>query len=305
MRKLLPAILLLGSVMLPPAGLCGSADKGTSGAPFLKLPSSARSAALGQAYTALASGADAVFVSPAGLGEDAGGSCSFSHASLFGELGSDFLGCARRLGVDAVGAGVQYLSAGKVAETDSLGFETGGTMRPRDMAVSLSYARAVLSDKVTAGLTVKYIDSRLDTSASAFAADIGVRSDISKRLKLAFTAKNLGGELKFDQEADPLPRSLVLGAAWSVGGGVTGVADISLPRDNGMSAAFGAEYSHLSGSWVFSGRAGYNTLASGDISGAGPSLGGGAAFRSGKLDYAFMPFGALGQVHIFSLTAKF
>lgn len=291
--------------MLPPAAFCGSADKGTSGAQFLKLPSSARAAALGQAYTALASGPDAVFASPAGLNGEAGGSCSFSHASLFSELSSDFLGCARQFGAGAIGAGVQYLSAGKVAETDSLGFETGATMRPRDMAVSLSYARGVISDKVTAGVSVKYIDSRLDTSASAMAADVGVRAGVSNRLTLALTAKNLGGKLKFDQEGDPLPRSFVLGASFAAGGGWTGAADLSFPRDNDIFGAFGAEYSHISGNWVFSGRAGYNTLAFGDISGAGPSVGGGAAFRSGKLDYAFMPFGALGQAHIFSLTARF
>lgn len=305
MKNIFPALLLAAGVMLPPAALCGSGDKGTSGGQFLKLPSSARAAALGQAYTALASGPDAVFASPAGLAGDAGGACFFSHASLFGELSSDFLGCARQLGGGAVGAGVQYLSAGTVRETDSLGFETGATMRPRDMAVSLSYARGVTSDKVTAGISVKYIDSRLDASASALAADLGVQAGVSKRLKLAFTARNLGGKLKFEQEKDPLPRSFVLGASFTAGGGWTGAADLSLPRDNDPFAAFGAEYSHASGNWVFSGRAGYNTLASGYIGGAGPSVGGGAAFRSGKLDYAFMPFGALGQVHIFSLTARF
>lgn len=291
--------------MLPPAARCGAADKGTSGAQFLKLSCSARAAALGQAYAALASGPDAIFTSPAGLADAAGGSCLFSHVSLFGELGSDFFGCSRKLGAGAVGAGVQYLSAGKVAETDPLGFETGATMRPRDMAVSLSYARGIISDKVTAGISVKYIDSRLDSSASALAADLGLQAGVSKRLKLAFTAKNLGGKLKFYQEADPLPRSFVLGASFTAGGRWTGVADLSFPRDNDLFGAFGAEYSHASAKWVFSCRAGYNTLASGDISGAGPSVGGGAAFRSGKLDYAYMPFGALGQVHIFSLTAKF
>lgn len=305
MKIFLPAILLIGCAMLPPAGLCGSGDKGTSGAQFLKLPAGARAAGLGQAYTALASGADAVFSAPAGLVGDGANSCFFSHASLFGEIGSDFLGCSRRAGAGAIGAGVQYLSAGQVAETDALGFETGATMRPRDIAVSLSYARTMFSDNTTAGITVKRISSRLDTSAAAFAADAAARVRVSTRLKLAFTARNLGGKLKFDKEADPLPRVFVFGSAWNAGGGWTCSADLSLPRDNKPFAALGAEYGYAAGGWMLSGRAGYNTLASGDISGAGPSVGGGAAFHAVRFDYAFTPYGALGQAHILSLTARF
>lgn len=296
-------LLAVALYTTPAAALFGNGDKGTSGAQFLKLGAGARAAGMGEAYSALAEDADALYWNPAALTNVAGRSVTFSHSALFGELGYDFLGYAQPLGGGTMGVGVQYLSAGKVMETDDLGFETGGTMRPRDMAVSLGYAHNIGGTAL--GLSVKYIDSRLDASASAFAADIGAQVSLSPRLKLAFAAQNLGGKLKFDEKSDPLPMNFKLGSSWKLGGTWLSSLDVNFPRDNKPFAGLGVEYRLRSGEWAFSGRTGYNTRAAGDISGAGLSVGGGAGFRSTRLDYAFTPFGAIGAVHMISLAASF
>ena len=296
-------LLVVAASARPVAALFESGDKGTSGAQFLKLPVGARATAMGEAYSAVAKDADALHWNPAALASLSGRSVSFSHAVLFGELSHDCLAYAQPLGKGAVGAGVQYLSAGKVMETDDLGFETGGIMRPRDMAVSLAYARSF--GGAALGLSLKYIDSRLAGSASAFAADIGTLFRVSARLKLAFAAQNLGGKLKFDRESDPLPVNYKIGSSWEMGRAWLGALDINFPRDNKPFAGLGTEYRYNTGEWAFSGRLGYNTRAVGDINGAGLSIGGGAGFRSTRLDYAFTPFGSAGAVHMISLTASF
>lgn len=278
-------------------------NKGTSGAQFLKLPIGARAASMGEAYTAVTKDADALYWTPAALASLSGRSFSFSHATLFGELKHDFLAYAQPLGKGAVGAGVQYLSAGKVMETDDLGFETGGVMRPRDMAVSLGYARSIGGAEL--GLSLKHIDSRLVGSASAFAADIGALVRASARLKLAFAAQNLGGKMKFDRESDPLPVNYKFGASWEIRGTWLGALDVNFPRDNKPFVGLGSEYNFGSDEWAFSGRLGYNTRTAGDVSGGGFAMGGGVGFRSSRLDYAFIPFGAIGAVHMISLSTGF
>lgn len=298
------ALLAVVLSVTPASSLFQSGDKGTSGAQFLKLGAGARAAGMGEACSAFAEDADALYWNPAALTNIPGRAVSFSHAALFSELGYDFFGYAQPLGGGAIGAAVQYLSAGKVMETDDLGFETGGTMRPRDMAASLAYARNFGGTAL--GLSVKYIDSRLDASASAFAADIGALVSLSPRLQLAAVAQNLGGKLKFDVESEPLPVNFKLGSSLGLGTAWLGALDVNFPRDNKPFAALGTEYRFSTGKeWAFSGRLGYNTRAVGEISGAGLSLGGGAGFRSTRLDYAFTPFGAIGAVHMVSLMAGF
>lgn len=296
-------LLVVAVCAMPAMALFEIGDKGTSGAQFLKLPVGARAAAMGEAYSSVTKDADALHWNPAALASLSGRSASFSHTALFGELNHDFLAYAQPFGKGAVGAGVQYLSAGKVMETDDFGFETGGVMRPRDMAVSLAYARSI--GWAALGLSLKYIDSRLAGSASAFAADIGALVWVSARLKLAFAAQNLGGRLKFDRESDPLPVNYKLGTSWEIGGAWLGALDINFPRDNKPFSGLGAEYRFNTGEWAFSGRLGYNTRTAGDISGGGLSMGGGVGFCSSRLDYAFIPFGAIGAAHIFSLSAGF
>jgi len=302
-REAFFCLLVVAASAMPVAALFESGDKGTSGAQFLKLPVGARAAAMGEAYSAVTKDADALYWNPAALASLSGRSFSFSHATLFGELKHDCLAYAQPLGKGAVGAGVQYLSAGKVMETDDLGFETGGVMRPRDMAVSLGYARSIGGAEL--GLSLKYIDSRLAGSASAFAADIGALVRVSARLKLAFAAQNLGGKMKFDRESDPLPVNYKFGTSWEMGGSWLGALDVNFPRDNKPFVGLGSEYRLNTDDWAFSGRLGYNTRTAGDISGGGLAIGGGVGFRSSRLDYAFIPFGAIGAVHMISLSTGF
>jgi hypothetical protein len=260
---------------------------------------------------AVASDASALFLNPALLVSISAGAASFMHARLFETLDHDTLGYVHRVGSNAgIGIGVQYLSAGKIPETDEMGFETGGTMRPRDLAATIGYSQRfpnVLSG-FSVGGAVKYIDSRLAGSAATVATDIGMVTDPMgrKNIRLAFVAQNLGGKLKFDDEPAPLPLNFMFGSCWSIGRNWSVAVDLNLPRDNEPSISAGVERVFTSGrDWVFRGMAGVNSRTIGDIPGSGFSAGVGGGFRSVGLDYAFSPYGDLGSVHRLSLSVGF
>lgn len=285
----------------------GGGDKGTSAAQFLKLGAGARAAGMGEAYSAVCADAGAVYWNPGALSALRGVSGTFTHAGLFGALTYDYLGYAQSLkNIGTVALGIQYLSAGRIPETDSGGFETGNNMTPVQLAVSAAYSRKIGGFGI--GAAAKYIRSRLAGSASALAADAGILSPglINDKLRLAFVVQNAGGGLKYGQRADPLPLNFKLGGAFSFSDKLILGLDVNFPRDNGLYAGAGAEYLFRYSAVSFAGRLGYNTRTPGDIDGmAGVSAGLGIMFRNLALDYAFIPFGSLGSAHRISLNFNF
>ncbi len=296
--------------MYPAASLAvlGGADKGTSSGQFLKLGAGARAAGMGEAYSSIADDASAIYWNPAALSRISGFSATFMHAALLADISYDFLGFGQRLGrCGALGVGLQYLSMPAFHETDPSGFETGTGFSPGDMGVTLAYSFAA-GEKYSAGISGKYIRSEIDRTASTYAADLGMLARFfGGNTRLAFVVQNLGGRMRFGQNPDPLPLNVKLGSSlnikknWLVG------FDANFPRDNRPYAALGAEYRAGYGADSgFAGRLGYNSRTLGDVNGfSGMSAGAGFNFGQVRLDYAFMPFGAIGMTHRISVTAGF
>lgn len=302
-----------GFLLLPAVSFAAfvAADKGTSSGQFLKLGAGARAAGMGEAYSSAADGADAVYWNPAALARIEGFSAAFMHAALPAGISYEFLGLGRSLGeAGALGLGAQYLSMPAIRETDASGFLTGDTLEPEDLAVTLAYAYSPGRD-YSVGVAGKYVRSRIGAAASAFAGDIGFLGGPfrlrGKELNVSCGAQNLGGGLKYDEEAAPLPFNLRLGSALVLNGNWLLGLDLNFPRDNGPWAALGAEYSaHYGPATSFAGRLGFNSRSLGDLSGLG-GISAGAGVRLGRygLDYAFVPLGELGLTHRFSVTVEF
>lgn len=291
----------------------GAGDKGTSSGLLLKLPVGARGAAMGEAQTAAVGDATAIFWNPAGLMRVEGQTATLMHAELINGVAYEFLGYGRKLRGErgALGVGLQYLTAPSISETDAAGFETGAGFGPRDTVVSLSYARKLPLRSLEGyefGVTGKYIDSHISRTASAYAGDFGFLSPLyrleGRPLRLGLFVQNLGEGLKFDQEAQPLPQSVRLGASLGLTRRWLLAVDLNHPRDNAAYAAFGVEYKmKAQKGWSFAGRAGLNTRGIGEVGGlSGVSLGLGAGSRAFGLDYALVPMGSLGLTHRISLT---
>ncbi len=304
-KKLLALIALL--CIQSPVWADFNADaRGTTTANFLKLGVGARAVGMGEAYSAVADDATALYWNPAALSRMAGGSATFMHAPYLASTFYDYGAFAQRFGNHALGIGVQYFSAGSIDQTD-INNTSLGSFNPYDVAASLGYAYRWSEEGPALGVAGKFIQSKILNTATAYAADFGIQSRLyAERLRLAFTAVNIGSKMTFEQESDNLPLALRVGSSLKLTEHWLSSLDIVFPKDNSPYTALGTEYGwHVSDALLLSGRLGYNSRTAGDISGiTGLSFGMGFGFKNLDLDYAFLPYGGVGITHRLSLSFK-
>jgi hypothetical protein len=295
--------LLALLLALPAPALAGM----NTGAAFLKLDPSARSAALGSAYTAMAGSADSLYFNPAGLAALGRRELSAGHAEWLAGTRFDALAYGQPTAWGALGVSALRLSAGTF-DARTADRRAAGSFEAADSMYALSAARRF--ELGTFGASFKYLKSEIGPySAQTVAVDLGARKEVPGRpLSLGVSVRNLGKGLKFLDQEDPLPLTLSAGASYRLAG-VLGIAlDVRHePHESRTSVSLGSEYAVFG---ALSLRAGYgaNTLtrgagAAGPMGGLGAGLG--FKFRSFGADYAFTPFGELGDVQRLSLSARF
>lgn len=289
------------------AGSFSKDARGTSSAEFLKLPVSARAAALGGAVTAVSGDAAALAWNPAGLAQVEKRHAVLGHSPYVDGTSSSNGFFAQTLKNGAWGAGFSYFSAGDIDETAPGTGDVVGSFTPADWAGSLGYAHRLGGWSL--GLAGKYVQSKIVESDSTLGLDGGILSPVfwQDRLRLGAGFRNAVGEIQLGSTARPLPFEASLGAALSPVKNWTLTGDLKFPRDNDPYAALGAEaiFSPLE-KWRLAGRAGWNGGVDSDLGDlAGINLGLGVALNGIGIDYAFSPLGDLGDAHRFSLTLAF
>ncbi len=279
-------------------------DAGTASAQILKLGAGARAAGMGNAFTAIADDASAVYWNPGGLAGTKKESASLMHAILFEDISYDWLAYVKPLNTGTFGAGVQRLSYGGITGTDETGLETT-SFTPTETVGTLSYG--IGSGNFGLGASLKYISGKIKNSAATIAGDIGGKYGVSRddSFSLGFVLQNIGGKMKYLAEGDPLPLNLKIGTAYRPGTNLIIAADADMPSDNALSFGLGGEYGvQLDDGLIVSGRAGYNSRLK-DLGGlAGFTVGAGANEDGVSFDYAFVPFGDLGNTHQLSLSIE-
>ena len=296
------------------AGDYSASAAGTSTGKFLSFGSSARAAAMGEAYSAAAQDADAVRYNPAALAGVKANSAQIMHANYLAETSIEQGAFAKRLGSNqALGVSILQMSYGKIAQTDETGYQTGSA-NPANLALTGAYARKLESasdilNGGSLGLSLSFIQSKIVSSANTFTASIGVLSPAfgGHETRFALVAENLIGSLKFDKKADPLPMALKLGGVTHIRQDWVLALDLVGPKDNAPYAAIGTEkwLKNDSGTGLAV-RAGYNMLKSRDLKGlSGFTAGIGISLQSLLLDYSLSPFGELGYAHKLTLTFNF
>ena len=292
----------------------GTAGIGQAAAGFLKLGVDARAEAMGEAFSAVADDAGAMYWNPAALTNIEKRSATVMHAVYLASSYFDYAAYGQKVGdAGACGAALQYFSAGAIRQTGPAG--TGeGDFTPYDLAASVGCAYRLAPGGTLAGYSFgiagKYVRSQILQSAQTLAADIGALSPayLDGRLRFAFTAANLGGKLRFEREAESLPLVFKAGSSYKLSSRWLVSLDAGFPSDGSAFVGVGTEIVAAASSSVdFAARAGFNSTTIGDVSGfTGASFGFGLASRGGSsIDYAIVPFGGLGQAHRVSMSCKF
>ena len=276
LRLAMAALVALPLSALPAAPALAQ-KVGTTSFQFLKVMPSARATGMGDAYGALADGAEALFWNPAGVAGTRGHAVTATYIPYLVDTQVTSVGYAVSMGnAGRVGVQLQSVDYGELAETrtDRLGFDpdgtynpglTGSTFSPTAFAVGVTYARN-LTERFSTGITAKYVTESLydgaytgaggtfDTSAGAALFDIGIQYETGFRsLDIAMAVQNFGPEVAFVEEAFSAPLTFRLGAAADLVGAdgivrqdptnrLTVAYDLHQPNDYDQQMQLGLEY---------------------------------------------------------------
>jgi hypothetical protein len=193
------AALLAGAVTPARAGSNGR--KGTEGAPELSIPVGPRGEALGGAVVGDATGVEAIFWNPAGVGTLAHTEAMFTHTQYFADMKLNYVAVASHVGdFGVLGFAAKVLSVGDVVvTTESAPDGTGEIAQPTFTVLGLTWARQ-FTDRVTFGLNGNLVTEKiLQESATGVAFDFGVQYLTGWRgLKLGVVMKNFGPSMTFN-----------------------------------------------------------------------------------------------------------
>lgn len=316
MKKLLTGLMMTGLAVTCTLQSAQAKGKGTSGAQFLRIGASARASGMGGAFGALADDASAIYYNPAGLSTLQKKEVSLSYNVYFEDTASQFLGYAHpteRMGTFGVSA--DMFTVDKIEKRSATGGDADtadlGTFKTRDMALALGWGNKLSlgSSNLNFGLALKYISSDLNTkSAKTGAVDLGLlyKFHDEEGLSLGLSVLNLGGQLKFQDSGDPLPLTVKPSVAYRQLTQKLGKFNFALDgdmmvHDGNGTVQPGLEWWPVS---AFAVRTGYQ-FGRDKNAGSGFSAGVGFRLASLALDYAFVPYGDLGDTHRMSLGFKF
>jgi hypothetical protein len=238
------------------------------------------------------------------LGGIKGKNATASYNALFLDESQGFLGYAapfKDMGV--VGVGVNYLTVSNIEKRAGDSDLADSKFSNNNTAVSFSYGRAEVRPNLSVGGSLKYIRQTLDThSDKAVAFDLGAAYKVNPVWTAAFVVQNLGTKIG----PDSLPLTLKAGATRKfLQDKLTFASDLDwLVNDERFYLGLGAEYA-LNGNLSF--RAGYQAGRSADKLGGLTGLGAGLGLKFDKFafDYAYVPFGDLGDTHRVTLGYSF
>lgn len=231
--------------MLSLLAIESSAQKvGSTSMQFLKVMPVARATALGDAYSAWATGAEAVFWNPAGVALLEGHEASLTYLRWIFDTQQGALSYAVSFGdMGAIGVQLQYVDFGVFDEAlwespyssdlNTPGL-TGRTFQPYAYLVGITYANRI-TDKFSTGISVKLAHESLydgdvvvavrrrgdqsdtmevNTWANGLMFDFGLNYNTGFRsVRIAASMQNFGPNVRYALETNPVPISLRLGVS--------------------------------------------------------------------------------------------
>ncbi len=308
---------------------------GTTAAPVLQLPIGARAAAMGSAFTGLASDLSALYYNPAGLSTMQSREAAFMYVKGFEDQSIQHFGLGGPVPfAGLIGEGYTSLAGSillaqqgtveinRLKPDGSLG-STESREAGSDMVASLGYSERVavfemplkeetLRVEHFMGLTGKYIRSTLAEAytATAYAGDLGYLVRVPEAgFALGASILNIGSKLTYIEEGDPLPLTYRAGVSWKPAlpdtmtlparQELTFSGDaLYLAREKAWRGMFGAEFAAMKS---YALRFGYRV----NDDAAGVTVGFGAGWESLSMDYAWGMTDTLSDSHRFTFTWRF
>lgn len=306
LRTLFIMAILSVTFLVAGGAASGATDVGRTAADFLMIGHGARAAALGGAYTALASGSAAAYWNPAGLSGLEQTGLSVGHFAWLQDIKVEQVSLGVPLADRFSGAlSATCVNYGQIDGYDVDG-NAAGALVAYDWVGGLSIGVG-LSESFSLGLTGKYVNQRLDDiSASAFAADFGVRYQ-AESFALGATVVNLGSTMTFDKTAEKLPAAMRVGAMFRpFSGALLTSLEVEQRFYGDLYVRQGLELGFSDQYFL---RAGYDYLPAQDGRWLATGLSLGAGLRLGMVeaDYAFTPNdrSTSEDLHRFTLTFLF
>ncbi|MBD3271793.1 MAG: PorV/PorQ family protein [Elusimicrobia bacterium] len=324
MKKTMAFIIIIVLISLP-AILLFAGGPGTSAANFLKLGIGARAVGMGESFTAVADDVSSVYWNPAGLAHLKTNALHLSHNIWFQDIHYEFAGVGIPLGMSkgVLGISANYLYLDGIERRTGNTADHEGTFGANDLLITLSYAKGLASigaGTVLGGINCKSIRQQIDDKkADAFAADLGLQLAVGQ-ITTGLVVQNLGTRIRFIEESYPLPMNYKFGIAYQpYGTGLSVAVDINKPIDNKINFHLGTEYwvggiialraGYLHGDSIqrkaLTGKSFSSDSSNELIAFTGLMAGAGFKILGYGLDYAFVPYGELGNTHRVSLGMQF
>ena len=276
-----------------------------SGMHFLRVGVGGRSGGMGEAYSAVARGAEALYWNPAGAAFADGKEILLSHTEWIQEIRGEFLGFAWRSGRHAWGFHAYSHNIGNIEHRVKASKLPLATFGAHDFSGGLTFAK-IFGRNGAAGITVKYLYEKIFVDESnGWAIDGGILAPLPvENLTLAVVARNWGSMNEMKNDAITLPSSVRLGLMYDPSLSFSAIKNILMTAD----------YEFIKGAGNF-GMAGieWMVLPQLRVQGgyqfgyAARSVCGGAGilWKQFSIDYGYAPFGvSLGNTHRISLGLR-
>lgn len=298
-------IIILFIVLALNAHYAGA--KEITSARMLLIAPGGRPNAMGEAFTAVADDNNALYWNPAGIATLSQREVSFTHLKGLISTNIEFLTYVHPVKSlkGALGGSISYLSDTQWRVDEAGNFT--GEFDNDALTTILSYARKITAS-FSSGINIKYLRWTLDNhTANGTAADVGfLYREVLPEFSIGLTVQNIGPTMKFIRDKFSLPLMINTGLGYTLlAGKLTLAFDVNhyaIDKETGFSA--GGEYIIKE---MFSYRMGYkyhpDDVKSKRIGGLSTGIGFGVDGYG--LDYAFVPYGELGDMHKISFTVKF
>lgn len=276
-------------------------------AQFLGIEIGARAAGMGNARVALAEGAEAVFVNPAnGKSKYYYNSLLISHNSWIQGMYQETISFVKDTNSEygIFGIGISYLNEGTIKkyEWDGTNAIYIGDITPYAMVIKLNWAAQMIKD-LFMGLNLGYMREDIDGYVTQKGlVDVGITYTGVQNLNLALVKRNFGRSI----DGFGIFSDLILAAGYKLNlvkfGELNAEVDLRAFTFERYGVGVGLEYIYNK---IISVRVGYENDYTGVDGLKGLRLGTGVRYEKFSLDFAYEPYGDLGQSFKVSFGVNF